>query len=155
VIVTERVTSTAPLTVRRRVRFGECDPAGVAYTVRFSEYVVSAMDLFFQELLGGPFADRFPGVDTPIKALSFVFSAPLRPNDEFDMVVTVGEIREHTFDLHIAAALADGTATFTATLTPICIAAADRRRVAIPPLVRTVLENHQRTGTTNGSSLPH
>ena len=43
---TEAVVSKQPFTVRRRVRFGDCDPAGVVYTVQFSEYVVSAMDLF-------------------------------------------------------------------------------------------------------------
>ncbi len=154
-IVTEQVIAIEPLTVRRRVRFGECDPAGVAYTARFSEYVVSAMDLFFQELVGGPFPDRFPGIDTPIKALAFVFAAPLRPNDEFDMVVTAGDIREHSFDLHITATRSDGILAFTASVTPICIDPADRRRVGIPAPVRAALESHQRTGTANGSSLPH
>lgn len=154
-IVTEQVIATAPFTVRRRVRFGDCDPAGVAYTARFSEFVISAMDLFFQELLGAPFGTRFPGIDTPLKALSFAFHAPLRPNDDIEMVVTSGEVRTSTFQLLVAARLPEGTPAFDAILTPICIAPDERRRVDIPPLLRTVLENHQRTGATHGTTLPH
>lgn len=37
---TEHVLSQLPFVVRRRVKWGECDPAGVVYTVTFSEYVI-------------------------------------------------------------------------------------------------------------------
>ena len=57
-------------------------------------------------------------MQTPIKALSFVFLAPLRPNDEFDMVVTVREIRTHTFVLGIDGTLVSGTPVFECTLAP-------------------------------------
>jgi acyl-CoA thioester hydrolase len=152
---TESVISTCPLTIRRRVRFGDCDPAGVVYTVRFSDYAVSAMDLFLSHLLGGPFLELLPGVDTPIKALNFVFRAPLRPNDEFDMVVTVPEIRSRTFDIAIAASLSTGTPAFEVLLTPICITTgSDRRSVSIPDALRSLLTQYQeRTGVAYASSL--
>ena len=120
---TEWVVHSVPFTVRRRVRFGDCDPAGVVYTVRFSDYVVSVADLFMSDLLGGPFLEALG---------EFVFHAPLRPEDEFDMVVTVPEIRTRTFDLRVAASLLDGTPAFDATVTPICMLPADRRSVPIP-----------------------
>ena len=44
---TEYIVSELPLVVRRRVKWGECDPAGVVYTVSFSEYVISAAELFY------------------------------------------------------------------------------------------------------------
>jgi hypothetical protein len=49
-LATEQVTDTTPLKVHRRVRWGECDPAGVVYTVNFCEYVASAFELFMAEL---------------------------------------------------------------------------------------------------------
>ena len=45
-ISTERVLSTTPFVVRRRVKWRECDPADVTYTVAFSGYVISAAELF-------------------------------------------------------------------------------------------------------------
>ena len=41
----EHVVSTHPFTVRRRIRWGDCDPAGVVYTGRFVEYLLGAVDL--------------------------------------------------------------------------------------------------------------
>jgi acyl-CoA thioesterase FadM len=156
VISTESVIRTSPFTIRRRVRFGDCDPAGVVYTVRFSDYAVSAMDLFLFELMGGPHLERLRDVQTPIKALSFVFAAPLRPNEEFDMIVTVRDIRTRTFDLAIAASLPSGTTVFEALLTPICITAgSERRSIAIPDLLRTLLaQHHQPIGAAHASTLP-
>jgi len=153
---TETVICSSPFTIRRRVRFGDCDPAGVVYTVRFSDYVVSAMDLFLSELLGGPFLECLQGVQTPIKALNFVFLAPLRPNDDFDMIVSVREIRTRTFDLAIAAALPSGTPVFEALLTPICITtAADRRSLAIPERLRILLTHDQQRTSDHATTLPN
>ena len=152
---TESVISEEPFTIRRRVRFGDCDPAGVVYTVRFSDYVVSAMDLFLSALLGGPYLERLRNVQTPIKALNFVFLAPLRPNDEFDMTVSVRDIRTHTFDLAIAAALPSGAAIFEALVTPICITAGNERRsVAIPVQLRISLVRHQQRISEHAATLP-
>jgi acyl-CoA thioesterase FadM len=154
VTATERVTSVCPFTIRRRVRFGDCDPAGVVYTVRFSDYAVSAMELFLAELLGGPHLVQLAGIHTPIKALSFVFSAPMRPNDEFDMRVTVPNIRTRTFDLAITATLASGTPAFEVLLTPITIDA-ERRSVPIPDILRALLTAYQqRSGAVNATTLP-
>ncbi len=152
---TETVIRTSPFTIRRRARFGDCDPAGVVYTVRFSDFVVSAMDLFLSELLGGPHIERLHGVQTPIKALKFVFLAPLRPNDDFDMIVSVREIRTRTFDLAIAAAMPSGQPVFEALLTPICMTAAGgRRSLAIPDQLRIPLTIYQQRTSGYAATLP-
>lgn len=51
-ISTEHIISTIPCAIRRRVKSGECDPAGVVYTAAFSEYVISAAELFYGALFG-------------------------------------------------------------------------------------------------------
>jgi acyl-CoA thioester hydrolase len=151
---TESVVRTEPFTVRRRVRFGDCDPASVVYTVRFSDYVVSAMDLFLSHLLEGPYLEHLGDVTTPMKALSFVFRAPLRPNDEFDMVVTVPEIRTRTVDLAVRASLPSGERVFDALVTPICITTtSDRRSVPIPDGLRSKLISYQQRTKDHASSL--
>jgi acyl-CoA thioester hydrolase len=141
--------------VRRRVRFGDCDPAGVVYTVRFSDYVVSAMDLFFAELFGAKRAEQAGmfGVDMPLKALQFTFLRALRCDDEFAMVVTIGEIRHRTFDLKIAALSELDEGVFDATLTPICIhTSGERRSIPIPDAMRRRLASYQQNPDTHAPS---
>ena len=130
---TESVIATRPLTIRRRVRFGDCDPAGIVYTVRFSDFVLSALDLFLHEIVGEPYAQEHArlGIHTPIKALNFVFRSALHPDDEFDMVVRIGEIRTRTFELHINAATPAGKRVFDAVMTPICVTPQEDVRAAI------------------------
>ena len=144
-ISTERVIGTRPLVVRRRVKWGDCDPAGVVYTVTFAEYVVSAAELFYGSLF-----DTTPQrtkdlhrFGTPSRALSFDFRSSLRPDDEFDMTVTVDDIRTRSYVLGIDARTIDGIDVFRSVLTPICVARGERRAIAIPPLFRMALEQYR------------
>lgn len=126
----EEVIGTRPLTVRRRVRWSDCDPAGVVHTARFGDYVLSAVDLFRAHLTGEAWHrdNHAAGFGTPAKALSLVFQSSLWPGDAFDIVVYVGDIRVRTLDLMMRARRADnGTPAFLARLTSICVSAADRR----------------------------
>lgn len=130
----EQVIATAPFTIRREVRWSDCDPAGVVFTGRFSDYTLSATDLFRRHLLGSRWIDagRTQGFITPAKALSLVFQGPLWPEDLIDITVWVGAIRTRTFDLLLQGVRAnDRTPVFQARLTSICVAAADRHQ-AIP-----------------------
>jgi len=38
---------------RRRVGFGDCDPARIAYTGRIPEFALKAIDAFWEDLLDG------------------------------------------------------------------------------------------------------
>ncbi|WP_124079056.1 acyl-CoA thioesterase [Pigmentiphaga humi] len=142
---TEHVLSTTPFVVRRRVKWGDCDPAGVVYTVVFGEYVISAAELFYGMLFDGTpqkVKDRH-GFGTPSRALSFDFRSSLWPDDEFDMRVTVDEIRQRTYTLGIEAVTASGELAFIAKLTPICIARGERRAIPIPDTLRDALSSYR------------
>lgn len=126
----EEVIGTVPLTVRRRVRWADCDPAGVVHTGKFPDYVLSAAHLFRTHLLGPAWhdANREAGFAAPAKALSLVFQSSLWPRDEVDLAVFVGGIRIRTIDLLMQASRADDARpVFMARLTSICVTAADRR----------------------------
>ena len=142
---TERVVSQLPFTVRRRVKWGECDPAGVAHTGTYSDYVLSAAELFYAFLLGGSLhqGDQPIGFGTPTRALTFDFRRSLRPDDEFDMHVGIVDIRSRTFVLGIDARTSEGQVVFLATLTPICIAQDERRSIQIPDSFRKRLEDYR------------
>lgn len=145
---TEYLLSAQPFVVRRRVRWGECDPAGVVYTPRFTDYLVSAASLFHEHL----FAQQPPGfrealgVDTPCKGLSLVFEGSLWPDQVFDMAVRVSGVRTASYDLQVRATRPEGNAVFSGVFSPICIARGDRRgSIPIPDALRTLLLRAQET----------
>ena len=143
----ERVVSRTPFIVRRRVRWGDCDPAGVVFTGRFSEYVLDAVTLFFRDLAGGgPYNLWLAtiGVDTPCKGMELAFHHALWPEDEFDMSCCVSTVRAHSFDIAIEASRRDGRAVFSARFSPICISRDVRKRTDIPSALRDALARHQK-----------
>ena len=140
-ISTEHVVGEVPLVIRRRVKWGECDPAGVVYTVTFSEYVISAAELFYGALFKTTpqRAKAQQGFGTPSRALAFEFERSLYPDDEFDMTVTVGDVRSRTYVLNITGRTPAGETVFVATLTPVCVARDERRSIEIPEHFRQAL----------------
>lgn len=145
VFIAEQMVNDFPVVVRRRVRWGECDPAGVVYTPVFSEYVVSAFHTFLESLLGGPLHDRLRELDfnTPMRALSFDFKQSLYPEQWFDMTVYVREVRNTTFELRILFTGESGSEVVVANLTAICVHYAERRSRGVPKRVRELLENYR------------
>lgn len=130
----EAVIATSPFTIRRQVRWADCDPAGVVHTGRFSDYVLSTADLFRRHLIGPGWqeATQRAGFGLPAKALSLVFQSSLWPHDAVDIAVYVGGIRPRTIDLLMRAVRADNRKpVFAARLTSICVTAGDRR-IAMP-----------------------
>ncbi|GJH22696.1 acyl-CoA thioesterase [Caballeronia novacaledonica] len=142
---TEYVALTRPFVVRRRVRWGECDPAGVVYTASFSDYVISFAELFYGFLLdGAPQAVKnHHGFGTPTRALEFDFRRSLRPDETFDATVEVESIRTRTFTLVITARMTDGEIAFIARLTPVCIRRDARESIEMPVVLRDALEQYQ------------
>jgi acyl-CoA thioesterase FadM len=151
---TEYTVSAIPLVVRRRVKWGECDPAGVVYTVAFSEYVMSAAELFYGSLFETTpqRAKKEQGFGTPSRALDFDFRLSLRPDDEFEMTIGVVDIRSRTYVLEITGRTATGDVAFVARLTPVCVARDERRSIEIPPNFRKALEHYRNACAAGGQS---
>lgn len=140
----EFVVSSLPFVVRRRVKWGDCDAAGMVYTVMFSEYVISTAELFYGSLLGGPAYTKMTalGCTTPTRALSFDFQRALALDDDFDIEVRVADVRTRTFVLEMTGRRGEEV-LFVATLTPICMPPHERRAIEIPPAFRTKLEEYR------------
>ena len=151
-IATEQVLSERPLVIRRRVKWGDCDPAGVVYTPTFSEYVISAAELFYGALFGTTpqRAKHEQGFGTPSRALAFDFRRSLRPDDEFDMTVSVAGIHSRTYVLDVTARTLEGEVIFVATLTPVCVARDERRSIEIPAAFRQALEGYESACKASG-----
>lgn len=130
----EALTSSLPLVVTKRVRWADCDPAGVVYTGKLNEYMLIAVNYFFDELGNGNYFQWIKNldVDTPCKGLDMEFHGALWPEDEFEMHCTVSAIREHSYDIRTEAIQKDGRRIFTGRFSPICISRQVRQRAPIP-----------------------
>jgi acyl-CoA thioester hydrolase len=134
---------------RRRVKWGECDPAGIVYTPRFAEYVTEAHLAFFEHVFSAPPYEVFGPLQMalPAKALVLEFKSSLRPNDWFEMQVIVGEIRNRTYTLDMTARDDSGAALFDAKITLICLDCATNKGAPIPQFVRSrLMEFHGGVG---------
>lgn len=142
----EYVASLSPFTVRRIVRWTECDPAGVVYLGNYPEYLISAVHLFRDRLFGQGWisTDRSHGYQAPGKAISMVFQSSLWPDEIFDMAVYVGPLRKRTMSLLVQARRADnGKKVFAGRLTSIFVTRDDREEtVGIPDAIRQQLERY-------------
>ena len=145
--VDERLLSTSPVTVRRRVRWGECDPAQVVYTPRFSDYLAAAYSWFTRVLLSDKLiAEDGTRLVTPMKALSLEFHHVLRPDELFDMAVYVEAVRDRTFDILVVAQSLSREPRFTGWMTPILVNS-HFRSVDLPnPVTQTLLAYRQSCG---------
>lgn len=134
----EYLLSVEPLVVRRRVMWGECDPAGVVYTPRFTEYAVSARDYWFRHVL--KHLDRphpsHKRVAFPMRAMRFDFTGMLAPDDIFDMCVTLDEVRQRSLTLSIEATHEHGHRAFTAFLTHVAFDQSTGAAVPFPEPLR-------------------
>ena len=137
----ERLVSDSPVRVRRRVAWGDCDPAQVVYTPRFADYAASAIQWFNRTRLA---ALRELDLLTPLKALSFEFLHVLRPHDLFDLMVYVTDVRTRTYDLGVVAvSSADGNIHFIAHATPILVTPRDFTATPIPASLRSILDSYR------------
>lgn len=140
---TETVIDESPLIIRRVVRWGDCDPAGIVYTPRFLDYTVSAYEAFISLMLGGPMHSiKKYGVGFPVRGVELDFCSPLPVDAQFDMEVRVGEIRSRTFDIHITATRVIATPqqskqiAFLARISPVTVDEASWTAVSLPEALR-------------------
>ena len=146
----EYVLSESPFVVRRTVRWGDCDPAGVVYTGRFSGYLLGALALFKDHLAGGTGESlgQHYGVGLPCRGITFDFSGTLWPNDIMDLECYVGEIRTRSFDFHCEGRRLSGESIFSARFSPICVHSHVRESTDIPAPLRATLARYTRAETT-------
>jgi acyl-CoA thioesterase FadM len=139
----EIVTSHLPFTVRRVARWADCDPAGVVFTGKFTDYLLGAVMHFLRHIGYGPGTQKHEQrVGLPGKHMSLTFHASLYPEDVVDIRVSVGAIRHRTFDVIAMAYFPDGRLAFEGQFTPIAIRPDRRESVEIPDALRDALSLH-------------
>lgn len=137
-----------PFTVRRIVRWGECDPAGIVYTPRFLDYATEAVDDFVREVLGTTWY-KLRRIDRghPMVHASLDFYKPLAADDLFDLVVIVEHVGRSSIAYQVAGRNLDGELCFEAKMVGSIIqinGPADMKAIPIPDDIRGRLETYRK-----------
>lgn len=126
---------------RQRVRFGETDLQGVVYYANYLLYAEVGRIAYLRQLGVEYERDLLArGVDFTIGEARVRYRAPLRFDDEFDIRVQVGEIRQSSWSLEYAIDRADGQHCAAATTVQVMLDRASSRPTRIPPALREILD---------------
>ncbi|MCO1336248.1 acyl-CoA thioesterase [Microbulbifer sp. OS29] len=129
------------ITIKRKVLFGDCDPAGIVYTPKFSNFALEATHDAMAVLLEGPAIARMKqlGFLTPVRAFNLEFLFPVTWDQELNIHVTVSEIGNHSFTFLTRGVLGDGVLAFTASITYVTLSATEKLKTPLPKYLREAL----------------
>jgi len=138
VVVDEPVLTLAPLVVRRIVKFGETDAAGVVYSGNFLDYALEAFEVWFRQIVGVTWQQQHHdiGIGTPAVACHLEFARPLRSGDILDIEVLIDRIGGGSYTARTVGRNEAGQEVFVGMLTFASIQFADRKPVPLPALYR-------------------
>jgi acyl-CoA thioesterase FadM len=83
-----------PFVHTRRIRWGESDPARIAYTARFLDFAMDAIEAFFTDRLGASFYEFNVdmGSGTPFVRVELDFRSPVTPRDTLETAVRIAKL---------------------------------------------------------------
>lgn len=128
-------------TLKQRVLFKHCDPAGIVFFPRYAEMVNDAVEALFEEALDWPFQEMQPEACVPTVAIAMQFTAPSRHCDRLELDLALQRIGCSSLTLQTVARCGSET-RFTADQTIVCIVGAGRPQ-AWPTQVRSRMEKLQ------------
>lgn len=135
--------SRFPFLHLRRVRWGDSDPARIAYTARFGDFAMEAIEAFFQDRLGAGFYELNldHGIGTPFVRVELDFLSPLTPRDTLEMEVRLPKLGGSSAHFALTGRVGERVA-FTARLVCACVAldGAAMKPIPWPPRFRALLE---------------
>ncbi|MGY8635406.1 thioesterase family protein [Bradyrhizobium sp. 14AA] len=125
------------ITTRRIVNWGECDFAGIAYTPRFADWSVEAIEQAYSSL-GVPWRELHEkhGLGSPFVRMSLEFKSPLHLDDELQQRVTVAKVGRSSIEWSVVGKVADRV-IYEATLVNVIV---DKQTGASSPLPSVLRE---------------
>ncbi len=132
-----------PFVHRRRVSWGDSDPARIAYTARFLDFAMEAVEAFFQDRLGAGFYELNldHGIGTPFVRVELEFRSPLTPRDTRATELRLARLGGSSMTFALAGRVGARLA-FEGRLVCACVAATgpDMRAIRIPEAFRARLQ---------------
>jgi 4-hydroxybenzoyl-CoA thioesterase len=130
-------------TARRTVRFADCDPAGIVFFPQYLVMLNTAVEQWFDESLGIPYAqvigERRTGL--PTVRLEVDFTAISRHGDELALSIAVEKLGRSSLTLHHEVHGA-GTLRLRARQVIVCTSLDTHRAVPLPEDLRAAIAPH-------------
>ncbi len=132
-----------PFSARTRVRFGDCDPAGLVYYPVLLHYCHAAMEEFFAERCGTSYAALMSGrrLGFPTVNVRAEFFSPLVYGDDVEVEVWVSRVgtASAAFEYRLRRA-SDGRLCASATLVQVSMNLDERSAAPVPEDLRRAFE---------------
>jgi len=133
---------SAPFRHRLRVRFHECDPQGIVFNAHFLAYADIAITELYREAFGSWQAIMdSDAIDMVVAEANVRYLAPLRFDEEFDLVASVTRIGTTAVTTLIAVER-EQTTVAEVTLRHVVVDAETRAKTPIPDALRAGLERY-------------
>jgi acyl-CoA thioesterase FadM len=128
-------------TQRRRLNWGEADPAGTIYAPRAIDFAIQAIEGLWMEALGLSFREfqARHGLGTPWVHTSCEFARPLRAGEPFDLTIALEKLGTSSLNWRGEATRPDGEKLFHLKLVSVVIDMSSGAARVIPADVRAGL----------------
>ncbi|HXH03679.1 MAG TPA: thioesterase family protein [Candidatus Competibacteraceae bacterium] len=134
----------APYVHPRVIKWGDTDAAHIAYTVRFFDFAMEAIEGWFRNVLGIDWyrlnMDLHMG--TPFVQVNMDIMAPLTPRDELRMIVLVEKMGRSSLAFGIRGERTDGVSSFKARFVCSLVDNRAMKSIPIPPEFRARIEHY-------------
>jgi acyl-CoA thioester hydrolase len=127
-----------PFRHRLRVRYHECDPQAIVFNANYLAYFDLAVTEMWRETLGGLQAMFERGLDFVVAEVRIRYRAPLRFDDEFDVCLSIAEMRTTAVRTEVAVER-DGVVAAEGELRHVLIDPNTGEKTPIPDDVREAL----------------
>lgn len=89
-----------PYTLRRRMHWGDSDPAQIGYTAKHIDFALEAAECWWENVLGRDWLQlRHEGFGSPVVALNAEYRKPIQPGDRMDLKVFVSKLGRSSIEL--------------------------------------------------------
>jgi 4-hydroxybenzoyl-CoA thioesterase len=124
--------------LRRTVRWGDADPAGLIYGPRCFDYAVETVEAFYEAVLGLGFLDlhRAHRMGAPWVHAGCDYLRPLGPGDEVEVTLAVERVGTSSIAYRIEGAGPDGATAFRVTLVSAMVDLDTRKPTPVPEAIR-------------------
>lgn len=134
---------TYPFIHARRIRWGESDPARIAYTARYLDFAMDAIEAFFNDRLGASFYEFNVdmGSGSPFVHVSLDFRSPVTPRDTLETEVRIAKLGGSSVTFVVQGRVGDRV-SYDGKLVCAFVdtTGATMKPMAIPPQFRAILE---------------
>jgi len=142
--VAHQVVRLVPFTFRRRVAWGDSDTARMVYTGRFLDFVMDAVDAWWQAVTGYDWHALNVKLERggPAVHVDLDFARAVYPGDELDCVVTLTRIGRSSVAVAVRGEVA-GASAFSANLVSAFIDVSRMKSEALPEAFRAQMESYR------------